>query len=1507
MKILTISNKHFISNNKNILPYHYFNMNNIYISNKDIDSKKEFSYKIRSLNITYLYFKRGEIRIFDEKVSRALMTPIANLKYPSYIFKLKSFNMVKEWDKELSKIEKDDFESRKISIYKDSIILKKAFSIEDKKEFKLFIYSKVNTIGNKYMPLREISKKLKKNILKNKLENINKQGLFKNLINPYYYFPPQYNRKSMLSQLRHWNTSIYTFVKRDKRMNVHLDIYANKLIKSFFSVKSTWLFTRSVNEILSNMKISPFLNRKNNSMFLYTYNLLLFPEKVKRNIANLLKDKWLSNQIEYYKFMLEQKITSVFGLDLNFIKDNYVRKRSRWMLGKPLFKHTSFNVIIDLFIFNNKTSYYNKLQNLLTRRILYKYMYSMYVNFAGKIKATYSRPRFFYMNILEPNTSAYYHKVIRNYEKTIIFKNGIFKLYLYYYFINMKYYTWKKKLSIKYNIFGAKDIFEMKNNNKESVSLKSELIIDNNSSKIEEDYVLLKKEEINIINLHNKDNKWIKNENDKKQIAEREVVIKSWWEVQNERAEVLAKKARTRELLYKKHLKLKLNKENRNLDSLDNMVSDELTDNSMEDKTKKGKKRKKQDEYKNWLKNFKSKSDSNIVEKNNLNIVKNQISISRELLDNKSISWEQIEDEYYKQHPEQGNKWYIRTGEDENNLKNDSLTKKESEKEKIINEQELNKDKVNVQLDKKEEIEPSEFWNSSLFNISMINILNKTKTENNKLPGMDNDDKRINSEINTFTNYYKFPLESYKNLDFFNPKLSINTLMNEEEDFISDIREKLQSKLLKIKKKTKSRRRLAKLAMLLRKINSSAKNINLNFKNIRREIQSNFHVSHIDQNKNLKALWEKKDYKFFNVLYLLFNHLSNWELKEGKGKKISNKLFYSLYNDTKLFKGYGNFWYWFYFSAYTKKEFYLISRDVLVFKRWNILPKNDNYTFSLFSSDINIPYNHYIKSNYGQEMGHFWPSYHINQNKNDNNSLLYNEEMFKPYYRYMIPLFIVKSFIQLCVRIKDYSLSYVSNLFLWDSKIIESRAVLVSRFILVKILLDLLQYNYRSFIRLKPKYYFLNRVRRIKQKYLKASRNHWISNNRLLDIGRKAPKLFWYRYEKLMHYYYSYIVKNAELDTRRKIFVPFVIYIEDLLYAIYGKWVLIRLWPLKRFFLSSYILANRVLMLVLWRNKGKKNAQSFTRRALTLMTIFRLKEIKSYYSHYMLENNSWPTSMLKELKKDVKINSLNLSNLESYSLDWDMSDRLNIYSRPDKNLHSYFSSVRYNYKNEFFVYLSKDIEMNQKWMNKIRNFNIKLKNTEIKYMIRDWRKRSSLSELSYYWLRPFNFYLLKLRKRFDISGIRFKLSGRLGHARSNDRSTYKHIYSGNFFGPRHTNKLLKKKIPLNVFHIRGHIKSYIDYSRSESKTRSGAVSLKVWLYSRFSADIQELLLHLMEIKQLYDFLMNKSYEVEKRVKDVKRSSFVKLESLKSKSKSKLELVKLKDKNRLRIKKIMKKK
>jgi len=85
------------------------------------------------------------------------------------------------------------------------------------------------------------------------------------------------------------------------------------------------------------------------------------------------------------------------------------------MLSKPLFKHTSLNLIIDLFIYNNKRFKYRMLKNLAVRRGTYKYMYSMYVDYSKKISETLNRPRFFYINLIEPKIYDYYKEITSQY------------------------------------------------------------------------------------------------------------------------------------------------------------------------------------------------------------------------------------------------------------------------------------------------------------------------------------------------------------------------------------------------------------------------------------------------------------------------------------------------------------------------------------------------------------------------------------------------------------------------------------------------------------------------------------------------------------------------------------------------------------------------------------------------------------------------------------------------------------------------------------------------------------------------------------------------------------------------------------------------------------------------------------------------------------------------------------------------------------------------------------
>jgi hypothetical protein len=94
-------------------------------------------------------------------------------------------------------------------------------------------------------------------------------------------------------------------------------------------------------------------------------------------------------------------------------------------------------------------------------------------------------------------------------------------------------------------------------------------------------------------------------------------------------------------------------------------------------------------------------------------------------------------------------------------------------------------------------------------------------------------------------------------------------------------------------------------------------------------------------------------------------------------------------------------------------------------------------------------------------------------------------------------------------------------------------------------------------------------------------------------------------------------------------------------------------------------------------------------------------------------------------------------------------------------------------------------------------------------------------------LRPLKNYLLKLNRNSDISGLKFRISGRPGVRRNNLRSIYKNKAYGNLFGPRHCTTKIAKPKSLSLPRLRGYLRSNIDYALMVSKSKNGSVSFKV--------------------------------------------------------------------------------
>jgi hypothetical protein len=176
-----------------------------------------------------------------------------------------------------------------------------------------------------------------------------------------------------------------------------------------------------------------------------------------------------------------------------------------------------------------------------------------------------------------------------------------------------------------------------------------------------------------------------------------------------------------------------------------------------------------------------------------------------------------------------------------------------------------------------------------------------------------------------------------------------------------------------------------------------------------------------------------------------------------------------------------------------KKEFYIVNRDVLISEKKDFILNeyNDdkiNYFYFINNLGINNKYYKYklIGKNTIQSINDenslFSKFLHENKGSAKESNLEYklgySEEIFKPYYRYMIPLLILKSYNRF-MKYMGYnkSLLKVNKYLRLENNTINSNIYVILNFIIVKILLELFHFSYRSLIRVKPKLYSLSKIR----------------------------------------------------------------------------------------------------------------------------------------------------------------------------------------------------------------------------------------------------------------------------------------------------------------------------------------------------------------------------------------------------------------------------------------------
>ena len=270
------------------------------------------------------------------------------------------------------------------------------------------------------------------NITEGHKEDLESRKISNKLLKPHYYFPSKYIERSLSTQAKHWMSNVYSFIQRDAASITLLDRYTAELIKRFFSVQG-------IKRRLITHKWTVYRDRLLKQGYKFTPTRRIY-KQINRIIEfsrqgaytgnptittyfhpGILNSKWFKRQIsrsfKIKKRLLRRRLGTFGGYDIK--KKDKISKFRRLLLGRPIFKHTPFNVTIDLFIFNNKTDQIRKLRNLMLRRFAYKYMYSLYADVYKKVNETLNRPRFFYINIIEPSVFPYYSKVVKSYEEWV--------------------------------------------------------------------------------------------------------------------------------------------------------------------------------------------------------------------------------------------------------------------------------------------------------------------------------------------------------------------------------------------------------------------------------------------------------------------------------------------------------------------------------------------------------------------------------------------------------------------------------------------------------------------------------------------------------------------------------------------------------------------------------------------------------------------------------------------------------------------------------------------------------------------------------------------------------------------------------------------------------------------------------------------------------------------------------------------------------------------------------
>jgi len=1288
------------------------------------------------------------------------------------------------------------------------------------------------------------------NLIRDRYMKIKENKIETKLTLPFYNFTRTNLEGLMPSIFYQWQTSVFSFNKKHKNTwNIDL-IFTKKLLTTFFSIKNVysinyWNWER-INKLFLIDPKSQFAAKFKTFIKVTTIRTSSFYFDLSVIPKHVLRFRWVKNSFDLVnnvKEAISKRDGNIFTFHV--YREFFLSYFRRPFLSIPRFKHTVSNVIIDLFIYNNKQYKLFKLMHIITRRGMYKYMYSMYANYSQKIQETISRPRFFYLNLIYPNISFHFAKVIKLYQETLIKKNrsSIFNILLLLLISKAEgqgNQRWTMEKDFRTQWARKSKINDDVKNGKRKYMRSTYFDNYNGAIFYSDKYTQKVNESQNFVIP-------LKSPNFRYSVRAFKFYFK---ELENKYNTVFDESKLT--LWSKKGLKKSKNLQTKNKIRTRNFGRDKFSLKAFKRKNLLNFRTKRSISPK--LANEKLISYFKYSKYQKLSSIPNNKFFIDE--SGKPLPWNNVKDKLlnrYKRTRKQqrqqtnfslNNKYLNKlitlntkasiNNKDKNKFSKSNFTnlsslspqgsRRENSKEKkryyYINNN-INKATKNVNRTKatqqRENNNKDNYNNDKFINIKdkYITFNNNKKNNNKNRSSLNSTNNNISTKYNNYSNTINYNGKNKdNNMDIYNSnnKNKNNKCRNNNNKFINtDTKKKYHSKagIKKIQIQKLNRLSFTFDFHGRRPWKSSGENI--------REILNLRLENPIFQGRNQQNSlenWDNLDQSLLKTLNILFKFPGGF--KEGN----DNNSFRIIYE-----KGIGNlstkdYWYSIYYLSYLRTEYDKLSRDILMSKEINYYPKS-NYKYNTEYSDIGVEIVEY-KNNYNKRRINI--NIHKDYNMLGIKARVFNDKIFKPYFRYMLDFFIYKRY--------KYLLSKSGQIIWWLDTLniipkktffgkVLNNSVLYD-FVIVRTVFDLMKYNYRSLLRgsVTSELYYIDKIKYFKSEFHTTSILTFLSSMLFIRHREKAPDRFWWTYDKEIGNYFNRIKQYVNLSQKTQVLLPFTFYFEDILYSIYGKWGLVRLWPLKKKMLSSTILAQLISEVTNTDSNRYVTRYDFNFRdvlgRVRKYINYSGNETKKWYKNKVV--TSWPKDLLKHegISKFIKLNK--------YDRKLGMMENLVTYQ---------------NATNQF-------------WMDPYGQVN--------KDFMKGWKGRVNISENELISI-PLRRYIGYIKNNSDVVAYRSSIKGRTPKPGKAIRAEYYMYEHGNLTMPMYWDKEFKIRSH-SLRRYRTTFYSDRSYAKHTFLNRNGILTLRLWLYSRLNIDIRDTLYYISSIRELYTNMINREYEIQ---------------------------------------------